>query len=353
MPTLVEDLHEVFPNLPEEFLDTLLERCVFCNSKTTISETLTSLMCSNPRCSSKISERIDAICKKLGILGMGPSTRYDFIETYSVTNPMDIFDLKEGMLLGENIGFDRSKKVIDQVLSIKNGQEFLLWEAVAVQNLPGIQTSAQKIFRGYDDIYKAYEDIEDGGIAFINDKLGHSQGTAVGADSYLESTEQYGVRAISIYNTLIQFKDDIIEGVEYLNIVSNDMGIEVTAVVSDQVGGRWSTKNEFYNFCKEKFKGRYHFNFAGSVSMKSTEFLIWAGADGSPARHTSKVSKVTSYNEKGACIPILTGEQFVEFMESWDCTDESKSSALTLNDGVEDDDTFSNFMFSSSKGGLE
>ena len=62
---------------------------------------------------------------------------------------------------------------------------------------------------------------------------------------------------------------------------------------------------------------------------KSIDYLIWAGADGSPARLTSKVKKVRAWNEQykqkkaeGKLkdtdheIPIMTAKQFIMMLET-------------------------------------
>jgi len=326
MVMFVSALAEVFPDLPDEFLDILPEDCGECNSPLQISETLTSLQCSNPRCAVKIRMRIKAICDALSIKEFGESRITAFLDLYGTTNPMDIFDLKLGMQLGQGIGDTVSANVIQNVLRVKEEQTFLLWEAVRVQNLPGIQTSAQPIFNGFHTIEDAYDVIEEEGAEFISDRISNTPGEG-----------EIGLRAIQIYETLMKFKDEIIEGVNYLNIASMEGKQELTVVVSDQVGGNFNTKNEFYNFCRANYSERFHFNFAGSLTKK-TEFLIWAGADGSSARYTSKVDKAKKYNNQGAGIPIMTATQFTAFMESGRGIEEAYHVSVEDSAGTEPDD---------------
>lgn len=302
MPFTVRELSKHFPDLPEEFISVLPEACEFCEMPYVMSASLTGLHCSNPRCSSKVAQRIKSITSELNILGFGESTIHEFIDFYGVTNPMDIFDLREGMDVTERAGRAKSDNLIAQVEAVRNGREFLLWEAVKVQHLPGVSTTAQKLLGGYDSIDKFYSDLHDGGIEWVNSKL--------------TDKEEIGIRAVQIYDTFITYEDDVKEGVGYLRIASMAGVEELTVVVSDQAGDGFSSKNDFYETCRERFAGRFHFNFAGSVAKKSTEFLIWAGADGSPARYTSKVRKVENYNDSGAKIPILTGKQFIDFLDS-------------------------------------
>ena len=286
--------------LPDRFADILPSECPDCGSPLAISETMTGLHCSNPRCKSKIVMRIRAMCKALGILDFGESTIEKFVDYYGVTNHLNLFDLRKGMILSDEVSDKVSEKVIAQ---IEYKKDFLLWEFVQVANLPYIQTSARKIFQGYRNLTEAYEDIEEGGVDFIQEKLGIAKDDTV------------SIQAMKIYTTLMEFKDDLLEGEELVNIISTEGKKELNVVCSDQVGDGFSKKSEFYAYCKEHFGDRFQINFLSSVT-KGIDYLVWAGADGSPARYTSKVQKVERYNEKGSNIPIVTAHQFIEEMES-------------------------------------
>lgn len=286
-------------NLPEEFADILPDTCSVCGAPLEISETLTGLHCSNPRCQDKIVKRIEAICQDLGVLDFGEARIEKFVEYYSVTNPLDIFELRVGMPLAEDISQEVSDKIISQ---IRSHREFLLWEFVMYANIPYVRTSARKIFQGYSNLEEAYADIEAGGVSFIQDCLD------------IKNEGELSIQAIKIYKSLMEFKDDLLEGEQ--NIIIKDLkGIkELNVVCSDQVGGGFSKKAEFYNFINTTFADKLHVNFLPSVNRK-IDYLVWAGADGSPARYTSKVKAVEGYNQKGCNIPILTATQFIEEMK--------------------------------------
>ena len=295
----VEDLKNDFSsNLPERFLDILPEVCDECGSPLEISETMTGLRCSNPRCKNKIVMRIRAMCKDLGIVDFGESTISKFIDYYDVKNHLDFFELQEGMILSDEVSDKVSEKVISQLVRKK---DFLLWEFVQVANLPFIRTSARKIFQGYSCLDDAFDDIEDGGVDFIQEKLG------------IAKEDTISLQAMKIYVNLMEFKDDLLEGESNVNIISMEGKRELNVVCSDQVGGSFKKKQEFYDYVNKTFGDKVHVNFLSSVS-KSIDYLVWAGADGSPARYTSKVQKVERYNEKGSNIPIMTAEQFIEEM---------------------------------------
>ena len=298
----VEDLKNDYVKygLPERFVNILPEVCEECGNQLIISETMTGLHCSNPRCKNKIIMRIRAMCRDLGIVDFGESTISKFIDYYGVTNHLNFFDLRKGMILSDEVSDKVSEKVIDQVVHHK---DFLLWEFVQVANLPYIQTSARKIFQGYSNLTEAFDDIEEGGVAFIQEKLGISKDNTV------------SLQAMKIYGTLMMFKDDLLEGEQCVNIISTEGKKELNVVCSDQVGDGFSKKSEFYAYCKEHFGGKYQINFLSSVT-KNIDYLVWAGADGTPARYTSKVQKVENWNSRGSNIPIVTAKQFIDLLNN-------------------------------------
>lgn len=285
--------------LPYEFAECLPDVCSACGSLMVMNESLTHLRCSNPRCKDKIIQRIKAMCQSLGVLGFGESTIEKFVDYYGVTNPLNIFNLRVGMDLSEDISEEVSGKIISQLVKKK---DFQLWEYVMIANIPGIQTSAKSIFSGYDSLEEAYNAIEAGGVPFIQGKLG------------IYNDGEISIMASKVYEALVEFKDDLFECLPDVNIVSVNGLPELEVVCSDQVGDQFSTKKEFYSYVADRYKGRVHVNFLGSVK-RSIDYLIWAGADGSCARYTNKVKTVEGYNERGCSIPILTADQFIKELD--------------------------------------
>lgn len=289
-------------NLPYEFAECLPEKCPTCGSPTEMSEVLTGLHCSNPRCPDKIVMRIRAICQKLGILGFGESTIMKFVEYYKVTNPINIFGLYPGMSIAdpEEVSDLVSDKIIAQ---IDAKRDFQLWEFVQIANIPGVQTSAKDIFGDYTSLDDAYAAIEEGGVDFIQRKLG------IAADMELS------VRAMQVYTNLMLFKDDLYDGIVDVNIIDMSDVKEINIYCSDQAGGNFKHKKDFYAAIQKEFGDRVYFNIVGSVNKK-LNYLIWAGADGTPCRVTSKVTTVQGYQAKGYDIPIMTADQFIAHMRA-------------------------------------
>lgn len=284
-----------------------------CGFPMEMSETLTRLHCSNPRCIAKLVRRMKSIVQYLGVKDFGEARIRSFLEHTGVINPMFIFayDPSEDGALSDDISMDLSEKIYNQ-LQIK--RKMTLAEYVRLSNIPNVQTSASIIFGKYDDIYEAYEAIEAGGVDYIQELLGIGK-------------EDVSARAIAVYDSLMTFKQDLIEAVDCVDIIAVNKAetVNIKAVVSDEVGCGFKTKAEFYAKCNS-LRENVHIEFLGAVN-KSIDYLIWAGADGSPARYTNKVDKVKKYNAKTAehieegkivkgehHIPILTADQFIEVL---------------------------------------
>lgn len=299
----VSDIKENFDDygLPERFAEILPEFCETCGAPMEIGETLTGLHCSNPRCKDKMVMRIKSLCNDLGVLKFGESTIEKFIDYYNPESPMDIFELEEGMDLAPDVS---PKISLDVIRQIKNKNKMQLWEYVMFANIPFVRTSARKIFQGYRTLEDAYKDIEAGGIAFIQEKLG-----------LCDSNDVVSVQAIKVYNSLCEYKSDLFSGIGNVQIEDLTGKKNLKVVCSDQVGNGFSKKSEFYAYVNNTFSDKIHVDFLPSVS-KDIDYLVWAGADGSPARYTSKVQKVERYNEKGINIPIVTAQQFIDIVES-------------------------------------
>ena len=65
--------------LPEEFAFCIPDVCPDCGAPMVMSETLTGLHCSNPKCGSKLVMRIRQICKDMNVLYFGESAIERFI----------------------------------------------------------------------------------------------------------------------------------------------------------------------------------------------------------------------------------------------------------------------------------
>lgn len=292
-------------SLPDELYLSIPEFCPTCNYPTEISETLTGLHCSNPKCPDKLAQRLVALANQLGVKDLGESKAAKFVDLIAKSNSRNILLIFawdpaiDGCL--EGVSLEVCEKIADQ---FRKKNTFTLAEYIKIANLPFIQTSALTIFKNYDDINQAYNDIESGGVDFIKRTLGIKEDNTI------------SIRALKILESLTQFKTDLIQTIPFVNIVKKQGVRTITAVCSDEVGEPFKTKADFYATINSRYSD-IHVDFLSAVN-KNIDYLIWAGADGvTPARYTNKVKKTEGYNAKGPkTIPIVTAKQFMNILDN-------------------------------------
>lgn len=289
-------------NLSDSFYDCLPSVCPECGSNTEMSEALTGLHCTNPRCPDKIVQRLLAMANQLGVKELGEARAYAFVKKFNIKNPLDIFSYEPDIdgQIADNVNLEISNRIAS---AFRERNTFTLAEYIKIANLPFIQSSANIIFDGYDDLELAYASIEKGGIPYIQTKLNIKDGSL-------------SVRALKIHDTLVEFKQDLINGLKGVVITeiynNKDMHF-YKAVCSTAVGEPFRTKADFYAYCNNNFPNK-HIDFGNAVT-KTTEYVVWSGADGTPADVTNKVKKARSYNEKGLDIKIVTAKQFINILK--------------------------------------
>lgn len=328
---LVKDLN---PNVfPQEFLDVLPHTCETCGAPTQITETLTSLECSNPRCLEKSVQRMVTMLKDIGVKDMGEAKCAKFLTYWDILNPYAIFlyEPSDGPLF-EGASEDFSERIYD---ALQEKTHMLLWEYIKIGNLPGIRDSARKVFADYDDLDTFYQDLEVGGIKFIQEALGikgkneeeldelelsmfEPYDYLVPSDEDVKEIEDMGIsiKALKTYNTLMQFKEDLFEAIEFVDIKKLETPV-LNIVISTSVGSPFKSKQDFVNQMNSMYSHKVHLNFLSSMSNE-VDFLIWS-KEGAP---TSKVNKAYKINEKRNAdpngkpeIPVMTGLEFQDYLE--------------------------------------
>lgn len=284
-----------YSSLPLEFFDQLPDSCPSCGYPTVIRPALTQLSCSNVRCPVKVSARIVAIFKKMGVLGIGQANAERMVATYDFTNPLDVLDYAKGspqegyypVYEGSNMNLNIA--VADGVRKFL-AKPMTLSEYVTLAYLPGVQESASAVFSGFDTLEDAYEAIEQGGVAFIQNKLGIDPDTI-------------SLRAGQVYETLMEFKTDLLEMQDRVTFITN-LGSMTTLrmCISDSAGAPFVSKRDFQNTVDAIVTPKgIRIEWKSSVT-KNLDYLIHGGG-----RYTNKLAAAERYG-----IPVMTGQEFID-----------------------------------------
>lgn len=293
-------------NFDEETLILIPNNCSTCGEELSINETLTHLSCSNLRCPDKVTLRTVSMLDQLNVTDIGEPTLRKLVKVFGIQSPLVFFlyETEDWESIDEN---DQSPTLFKKAELLKSQldskRNMTLVEFLKLANLPNIQTSSDKLLEGVSDLKQLYDELEYEGVDYVQRKLGIQA--------------ELSLKSIKMYNTLMDFKEDLLDVVDsgFVNIIAdNRADVKVKAVCTDEVGGGFKRKADFYKYIDENYSNKVYIDW-GKSATKSMDVLIWAGADGSPARYTNKVEKVETWNSRDSDIPILTASEFLEIIE--------------------------------------
>ncbi len=291
-------------SFPPEFLAVLPTHCV-CGAETEITESLTILICPNKQCLEKAVQRMTALLKDIGVKNMGESKCRKFLEAFDLTNAYAIFmyEPKEDGVMFPGCSMDFS---LDIVAQVDEKRKMLLWEFLKIGNMPGIRDSARRLAANYDNLEELLDDVEAGGVPFVQELLSiKGRPTNSGSEFAEDADESVSVKAIDVFHTLMAFKADLLQAVSYVDIIT--VSTETLNIcISTAVGEPYKSKTDFITQMNNRYGSKIHLNFLSAVT-KDCNYLIWS-KQGSA---TNKVEKAEKYG-----IEILTGAEFEKLLSN-------------------------------------
>lgn len=276
--------------LDVELAEIIPTNCEECGAELSLTESLKQLYCDNRTCSTKVAARLESMAKMMKADGWGESACLAVVRNFKMISPYQVF-LLAGKECKEVPAFQ--KKVAEICDPAK--RTIKLWEVVKYANIPSIDTVAFKIFDGYDSIEDAYVGIEEQGVSFIADKLG------------LRNAET-GVMAVNIYNTLMEYKDELMFGEQMFEIY-NPQGERLYIAITGGVYG-FSNKSEFISFINSRYNGKVNAMLMNSVT-KEVNYLV---ADGDTS--SNKFKKASKMIENGGSIKIFDSSELIRHLDS-------------------------------------
>lgn len=277
--------------LPERFIDVLIDTCPDCGADMQISDTLKELSCSNPYCKGKVAQRMMSMLADMGVKNMGESRCLKFIEETGLKYPASILQWEDSDGAVGELSAEFLHGIKEQIDSHRS---MMLWEYIKYSNIPYLRDTARELFKGYNDLRQFYAILDsygDGGVLFIQDILKIKDGGVL------------SIRALNIYSSLINHREELLYGLKYVNIIVPQSTLNIC--ISTSVGKGYSSKADFVNQMNQRYGEVCHINFLSTVT-KNCEYLIWS-KQGST---TSKVKKAQQYG-----IPIMTGAEFEEMLK--------------------------------------
>lgn len=263
--------------------------CEVCETELCVSESIVHLFCDNRMCMTKVAARLEAMAKMMKADGWGESTCRQTVTAFHMASPYQVFLLESK----QNTDIPAFEKKLREICDPSKRTKYL-WEVVKLANIPHIDTIAFKIFDGYDTLEDAFIDIENLGVSFIADKLG------------LKNSES-GVMALSVYNTLLEYKDELMFGETQFEI-TRPTGERLRIAITGGVYG-FTNKSEFIDYINSRYNGQVNAMQMNTVT-RETNVLV---ADGDT--NSSKYTKAVNMANKGHKILITTGKELITYLD--------------------------------------
>jgi len=190
--------------IDNNIINILDKRCK-CGSDIVFSDSLKVLMCKNENCAYSIAVRVLEFCKYLGIQIEYEEAIY-LVKKLNIRTPYQLMMLKEvydtGMISVSDV--ENITTIIEQLENVKNN-EYYLYQIAEMACISDIRFIEYKLFDGFESFDIAYDEIENGQVSFINERLGIKN-----SDS--------AILSLNIYNKLIDIKDELLFAETQINV---------------------------------------------------------------------------------------------------------------------------------------
>lgn len=264
-------------------------KCEYCGSDIHFTDSLRQIYCPNRYCAVKVAARLESMAKYMKADGWGESTCREVCRRFHLKSPYQVF-LLEGKECNTVAAFGKKMKSICET----EKRTVTLWEVVKLANIPSVETVAYKIFDGYKNLSEAYNDIEKMQVPFIAEKLG------------IKSSDT-SVLAVNIYNTLIEYKSELLFGETKFHIYE-PKGMRLRIAITGGVDG-YTNKSQFISYINNRYDGVVHAVLINSVS--SNIHILVADSDTS----SNKYKTACRLREKGHKIMITDSGGLIEWLD--------------------------------------
>jgi len=223
-----------------------------CGKPLCFSDSFKTMYCSDNKCKFILVNRIIHICSKLNI-EISTDVALELIDTVGIITPFQIFVIDE-LYTTNKLNIQNAEELVNKVKLAKS-KKYKIYNIAEMTGIAEIDNIAKDIFFGFNSFDEAYNFIESGQVAFINDRLG------------LKSQDSNAI-SLEIYNKLLSVKDELQFAEIKLNIekYSNTLKIVIDSDIEPFINA-----TEFIEYLNSKYK--YTFVIVSSIS-DSTDILI-------------------------------------------------------------------------------
>ena len=273
-----------------------------CSAEIEFTDSLRQIYCPNRYCHLKMAARLECMAKAMKVDGWDNDICTKVCEDFKLKSPYQVFLLENT----EYAGVSDFRKRIQSICDPEK-RRLKLWELVTYAGIASLETTAYKIFDGYKSITEAYEDIEKYQVPLIADKLG------------LKSSDT-GVMAVSIYNTLMEYKNELLFGEKNFTIYENT-GKKIQIAIDGVING-FTNKSDFISHLNLRYGGKISVNLLNSV-VSNIDTLIFNG-DSDSRKYKTAIKLNEKAKEKAIKeglsewheIRIMNSDDYIEYLDS-------------------------------------
>ena len=193
--------------ISQKVLKMVPKQCM-CGSVLTFSDSLRELKCTEPNCKGKILNRITEFCE-YNKLPLSYDSILAITEKLGIVSPYQLLMLKDAYAVKSitRVDVPNILSVIKSIESIR-ATEIKLYQILEMCGINSIRLIARKIAKGFNTTEELFNEIENGQLAFINERLGINN---------LDSC----ILSIDVYNTLLNLKEELIFAESLMTIQYN------------------------------------------------------------------------------------------------------------------------------------
>lgn len=193
--------------ISQKVLKMVPKQCM-CGSVLTFSDSLRELKCIEPNCKGKILNRITEFCE-YNKLPLSYDSILAITEKLGIVSPYQLLMLKDAYAVKSitRVDVPNILSVIKSIESIR-ATEIKLYQILEMCGINSIRLIARKIAKGFNTTEELFNEIENGQLAFINERLGINN---------LDSC----ILSIDVYNTLLNLKEELIFAESLMTIQYN------------------------------------------------------------------------------------------------------------------------------------
>ena len=239
-------------------MSNLITKCR-CGNDLEFSSSLRELRCPDKNCKYKTVDRIKSFINKLDI-ELNETDILSLIDELNIVTPYQLLTIykafKSNNDIVKNIVICNKNSFLQSMEKVFNN-EYFIYEIAELCGIQKLEIVAYKIFNGFDSFEEAYEEIDNGQVAFLNERLGIKN-----QDSTIISYE--------IYSVLNELREELIFAESQLNLHTSTKQ-KLNIAINDNVLP-FLNVGEFIDWLNYTYP-KYRFNHVVTIS-DTTDILV-------------------------------------------------------------------------------